>query len=175
MLSQIREQFESDSQVRMMRIQQRNLQMSGDFVAALSIGKKIENLFSSVVNSYIEEAERSFERIDIGAVKLPENDRKEIEELSVTMFMACDIIETCIMDMDDVLHRTDKNLHVDMFDDIIEIKKRTKEKLKFLSHNSKYMKDIIWADKCDDMFEMLKNKARSIIRKRIENKKKEEL
>jgi hypothetical protein len=42
----------------------------------------------------------------------------------------------------------------------------SKEKLKWLQENSGYMKDLAWADNCDNMFEMMKNKAGAILRKR---------
>ena len=44
-----------------------------------------------------------------------------------------------------------------------------KEKLKFLKENSGYMNDLFWADKCDDMYDMIMNKSASIIRKRTKD------
>jgi hypothetical protein len=53
-----------------------------------------------------------------------------------------------------------------MFNDLSRLAKMAKEKLQFLQDNSGYAKDVVWADKCDNMYELLRNKARSIIRRR---------
>ena len=70
------------------------------------------------------------------------------------------------MDFNDVLKRVDDTLVMEQFDDIRNLSKSAKEKLRFLSKNSKLMKDLAWAYKCDDMYDMMKNKAKSILRKR---------
>ena len=42
--------------------------------------------------------------------------------------------------------------------------------MKYWGDNSEYLKDNAWGDKCDDMYEMMRNKAKSIIRKRKSDK-----
>lgn len=164
MMNKIREMFENDSQVRCMRIQMDLLQRKGNYKEAMILGKNIDYLFSKVVQSYIEETEEEVEKTDLQSVKLPSESRTAVEVLCTTMFMACDIIETCVMNIDDEIKKVDKDLHMDMFDDIIELKKNAKLKLCYLAKNSEYMKDLMWGDKCDDMFDMMKNKVKSIMR-----------
>lgn len=64
--------------------------------------------------------------------------------------MACDIIESAVMDADDELRKSDGSLRLSTFDDILEIGKMAREKLRFLNRNSGYMDDSVWGTKCDD-------------------------
>ena len=166
MMEQMRRQFDMDSRIIEMRTHQQVLVRQGNLQAALQVGQAIEGLFSKVVYEYLKEANEEAERIDIGTLNISKEDKAEINTLIVTLFMACDIIESATMDFNDVLKRVDDTLVMEQFDDIRNLSKSAKEKLRFLSKSSKLMKDLEWAYKCDDMYEMMKNKAKSILRKR---------
>ena len=170
MLRQIRNSFEDDPQIKQMRIRQDVLLRSGNAVQALEWGKKIESLFAKVVNNYIEEAANEAETFSLEEAGIPPEDIERFNEYAVTMFMACDIIQSCIIDINDVLHKTDKDLHFEQFDDIKLLGEMVKSKLDFLQKNSHYMNNVFWGDKCDDMYSMMQNKAKAIIRKRKEDK-----
>lgn len=170
MLQQIRNQFESDVKVRRMRIRQNLLQRNGDYIQAVEIGKLIEALFATTVDNYMEEAKKEVETFSLEDVGIPNEDIEKFNEYAVAMFMACDIIQSCIMDINDVLHKTDKNLYFEQFNDIKELGEIVKNKLSFLQNNSKYMNNVFWGDKCDNMYSMMLNKAKAIIRKRKEDK-----
>lgn len=166
MMEQMRRQFDMDSRIIEMRTHQQVLVRQGNLQAALQIGQTIEALFSKVVYEYLKEANDEAERIDIGTLNISKEDKAEINTLIVTLFMACDIIESATMNFNDVLKRVDDTLVMEQFDDIRNLSKSAKEKLRFLSKSSKLMKDLEWAYKCDDMYEMMKNKAKSILCKR---------
>lgn len=166
MLANIRDAFDRDPQVCELRTHQNLLQRRGDFRGALKVAEQIDYLYTKVVQEYINETERECESITIDKCGLPAADIEQINECVVTIFMAIDIVETAIMDANDILHRTDKGLKFEMFDAFTKLAGMVKDKMNFLRANSGYAKDIVWADKCDNMYELLRNKARSIIRKR---------
>lgn len=170
MLQQIRNQFESDVQIRQLRIKQNLLQRTGNFAKAMELGKTIESLYEKVIDSYIEEAIKESDSFSLEEAGIPVNDIKKVNEYAVTMFMACDIIQSCIIDINDLLHKTDKDLHYEQFNDIKQISEMVKSKLAFLQNNSTYMNNVFWGDKCDDMYSMMLNKAKAIIRKRNNDK-----
>jgi hypothetical protein len=57
-------------------------------------------------------------------------------------------------------------MYMEMFNDIRQVMQMSKEKLKYLQENSGYMKDLVWGEKCDNMYEMMLSKAGAIMRKR---------
>jgi hypothetical protein len=80
------------------------------------------------------------------------------------------MIESAVMDMDDILHKYDKDLNMEMFNDMRQVMDMCKSKLQYLQENSGYMSDLVWGDRCDDMYSMLKSKAGSIMNKRKTDK-----
>ena len=165
LLQMIRNRFETDSSVVKLRLQQKDLQARGKYMEALKLAKQIEDIFNDVVFRYMSETEKSIERVDVNNMDIPAADKERLSVFRMVMFMACDIIDFAIMDVNDILHKYDKELYFEMFNDIKEISALAKEKLKFLQEHSECMKDLVWADRCDDMYSMMQSKARSIVKK----------
>ena len=140
---------------------------------ALLIGKRIEAIFSGVLVNLMEETNKSVERVELNFKDFPTEQSVKMMEIIVTLFMACDIIETAVMDFNDIIQEKDKSLHLDLFDEILELKDKAKAKLDYFRKSTSYMKGLYWADRCDDMYRMLRNKAGSVIRKRAEQNKQE--
>lgn len=169
LLNKINDTFEANPRIRKLRTQQQMLMRQGKFKEAMNFAEEIETLRSQCVYEYINETERQAERINVADLDMPIGDKERVMQLLLCCFMCADMIESSIIDMDSILHRHNKDFHVDMFDDMRSMMSMSKEKLKFLQDNSGYMKDLTWGDKCDDMYKMIQNKARSIMRKRQDN------
>ena len=166
LLDKIKERFEADPRVRELRVQQQMYIRQGKYKAALALAQDIEILYNKCVYEYLEEADKQVEQIDVSDMDMPIEDKEQMMQLLLVCFMCADMLETSIIDMDDVLHRYDKDMHMEMFNDLRDVLRMSKEKLKFLQENSGYMKDLVWADNCDNLYEMAKNKAGAIMRKR---------
>lgn len=87
-------------------------------------------------------------------------------KLLLVCFMCADIIKSSIQDMDSILYRHDKTLKMEMFNDIRQLMEMSEAKLQYLQKNSGYLRDLVWGEKCDNMYEVIKSKAASIMRKR---------
>lgn len=166
MLTQIQETFDRDPKVCWLRTQQTLMQRKGRYIEAMKLAKDIEIIYARVVQNILDDAEKATSNIHLDDTGMPEADIESLLECVVTLFMACDIIDTAIIDANDIIKRTDRDLCFDMFNDLSRLAKMAKEKLQFLQNNSGYAKDVVWADKCDNMYDLLRNKARSIIRRR---------
>lgn len=166
LLDKIKAAFDAEPRVQQLRVQQGMLMKTGKYREALEMAQQIDVLFNQVVYEYIAENERQVEKVDVANIDMPSDDKEEMMRLLLVCFMCADIIESSVMDMDDILHRYDKNMYMEMFDDIKQVMSMSKEKLKYLQANSGYMKDLVWADNCDNMYEMIKSKAGAIMRKR---------
>lgn len=113
----------------------------------------------------MHETEEELEHIDLKNVGLSDTDMESVMRLVLVCFMCADIIETSVLDMNDILHRYDKTMNIELFNDIRQLMAMSKAKLKYLQENGDYMKGMVWADKCDDMYKMIKNKATAIMKK----------
>ena len=101
---------------------------------------------------------------------VPLSDKEEMMEKLTVVFMACDIIESAVVDINDILHRTKPDVNITAFNDIRQLSEMVSEKLRYLEKFGDITKDDIWADKCDNMYEMMTSKAKSIINKRKNSK-----
>lgn len=164
-LDRVREAFESAPQVRQMRIRQNLLQRQGDYRAAMNVGRQIETLYTKTVEELLTEVDRQSENIDMQSVSIPKGDADTLNEIIVTLQMAIDIMDTCVMDFNDVLHRTDTSLTLEMFDELRQLSDKVKAHLRYFQKNSRLFNEIVFADKSDNMYKLLRNKARSLINK----------
>lgn len=169
LLSLIKRRFDNDARVQNLRIRQDLCLRNGQLQAAMQIAEKIEVLYAEVVRIYLEEADKKQVSFDTDTMNLPQADKDRMLELLMVLFMCCDIIECSVVDVNDVLHRTKKDLKITTFNDINNSMKMAEEKLKYLSKNSEYMNDNTWSDHCNNMYKLMQNKAKSIIRKYKEN------
>ena len=83
----------------------------------------------------------------------------------MTMFVCCDLLESCQRDIEQTLHKTDASMQFQMFLGIRDIAKEVKKKIHYLLDDTNYMSTNYWGDVCDNMYKMMTNKARSILRK----------
>lgn len=165
LMSKIRQSFESEPKVRELRVQQQMFMRTGKYDSALALAQQIDVLFNRVVYEYLDNAGNEVEKVDIATMNMSLSDKEDLMRRLLVCFMCADIIESSVVDMDDILHRYDKNMYMEMFNDIRQVMSMAKEKLRYMQQNSGYMKDLVWGEKCDNMYELMLSKAGSIMRK----------
>ena len=170
LLDKIRMSFDTNKDVMLLRTAQQNAQREGNFQKAMYVAQQIEELWTICLDNYLRKMEAEGKQISLKASDLPEKDKDELFNRVMVLFMCCDIIESATIDMNDILRRTEKDASITTFEDLRQILSLAKEKLKYLQNTGDYMKDLVWADNCDNMYDMMKSKAASIIRKRRESK-----
>jgi len=165
LMSKIRESFESEPKVRELRVQQQMLMRTGKYDAALALAQQVDVLFNRVVYEYLENARSEVQQVDIATMEMPIGDKEDLMRHLLVCFMCADIIKSSIQDMDTILHRYDKTMYMEMFNDMRQVMDMAEQKLSYLQQNSGYLKDLVWSEKCDNMYEMMLSKAGAIMRK----------
>lgn len=162
------EKFSQDKDVIKLEQKLQNHQRQKDYVQVLklrqTLQKKKEMAFDIYVNSVLYEGRR----IDISKTDLPAEVKERMHILYVTAFIGCDIIESAILDMNDLLKKQDPTLSFETFKDIQKMAKTAKEKIEMFQKDSGYQGTPIWRERCDDMYKMAQSKAG-----KIHNKNKE--
>lgn len=143
----------------------------GKFVQSLKAAQQLNALKESLFQEWIRTLNREAERVDLNKLDIPDEIKEMMNSLYVTVFMACDIIESSVLDMNDTLKKVDNSLCVDMFDGMLKLSKDAKDKLARFQRNTGYLNDTFWGDRCDEMYRMMQNKAKKLIR---HNKDKDE-
>jgi hypothetical protein len=166
LMSKLRQSFDADVKVRELRVRQQMLLRSGNYREALEVAQGIESLFNRVVFEYLEDAKEEVEQVEIAKTDMPLEDKEDLMRHLLVCFMCADIIKSSVLDMDSILHRYDKNMYMEMFNDIRQVMEMSEQKLSYLQKNSGYLKDLVWGEKCDNMYSLMCNKAKSIMNKR---------
>ena len=166
LLDKIRLGFDTNKDVMLLRTAQQNAQREGNFQKALYVAQQIDSLWVICLDNYMRKMEAQGKQISLKASDLPEKDKDELLNRVMVLFMCCDIIESATMDMNDILKRTHKDVSITTFEDLRQTLSLAQEKLKYLQNTGDYMKDLVWAEKCDNMYLLMRNKAKSIINKR---------
>ena len=167
----LKEAFERRIEVRMLRNKSFALKQKGLYQQALTIEREIENLYQQCLATYMQDLEDELSDYNDKKEQIPYNDIKEIIHLIVTANMAIDILDSCIRNSNDCLQKTDKNLQLDMFDELRHTAKLAKDKLAFLEETTTYLEHSHWGEIVDNMYDMMFNKAKQIMRKTEEKDK----
>ena len=170
LLDKIRMSFDTNRDVMLLRTAQQEAQRVGNFQKVLNIAQQIDSLWTICLDNYMRKMEAQGKQISLKESNLPKKDKDELFNRVMVLFMCCDMIESVTIDMNDILRRTEKDASITTFEDLRQILSLAKEKLKYLQDTGDYMKDLVWANNCDNMYDMMKSKAASIIRKRQESK-----
>lgn len=160
----IRDNFENYPKVKEMRAQQEVAKRRFDLPTVKAIEDKLEHLFAVTLTNYLDAVNNEAEQLNTEAIGLTAKEKKEIDALHVTLHMSLDLIETAIMEINDILHIHDKTLQIEDFATVFELKKELKAKLEYFGKNYVFMSKDSWGDQCDKMFTMLRNKARKIVK-----------
>lgn len=143
---------------------QAELKRKGKFVEALELNVKISEIKNMAFQLWLSEQYELKRHIDLTNANIPKETKELVNVLYITAFMACDIIESCVMDMNDELRKHDKTLSVEAFDELMKLSAQVKDKTSLLGKKTDYLNHADWGDQCDNMYEMMRNKARKIIR-----------
>lgn len=166
LLDKIKAVFDTEPRVHELRVHQQMLIRTGKYQDALEVAKYIETLYNESVYNYIEDSKSQVEKIDVASINMPLSEKEDLMKHLLACFMCADIIKSSIQDMDSILHKYDKNMYMEMFNDIKQVMSMAEQKLQYLQDNSDYLKDLVWSEKCDNMYSMMLSKAGAIMRKR---------
>lgn len=158
--------FMRDPTVRKMYRAAEQYQRRGQYAQAMQMHQQIEAMKARVFDKFAERLNRTAERVNLYDTKMSPAQREAMNTLCVTLFMACDVIDSTVVEMKDTIHDIDPTLEFIMFDDIKQVIEQARDKMQFLNSASDVAQNVVWGDTSDNMFEMMKNKARSVIRKR---------
>ena len=136
----------------------------GMYIQALEIGKKIDKIQKEEFTKWIHGLTNKARVVDLNKSSLPNDVKEKMNILYVTVFMACDIIESGVLDMNDTLKKADPALSVEVFDGLLKLSKEAKERISFFQRNTGYLNDSFWGDRCDDMYKMMQSKAKKLIK-----------
>ena len=168
LVEQCRKSFESLISVKQGRAKAQELYRKGKFIESLKLNKDIDNLFEDDLKKRLSDIDNFRQKVTLKDSNIPKDDVMDIIVKMLTGYMAIDILDSCIVDINDILHKTDKDLKFELFDDLKSLVSPVRAKLSYLANNTTYLDNAVWGDITDNMYAMMQNKAKAISRKTYE-------
>lgn len=169
-VEQMREAIRKEPQ--MQSLQQKKLQAlkAYNYVEVSRLAKLLKDVENRVINNYLANYKGQSERMDSLLTDMSEEDRESMNVYTNAIIFLCDMIETLASDSDQILKKYHPDYNLEMFDKITQLGQEAKNHVKFMSDNTDMVYQVTFADKADDISELLMNKVKAFIR-RLRNKK----
>lgn len=169
-VEQMREAIRKEPQ--MQSLQQKKLQAlkAYNYVEVSRLAKLLKDVENRVINDYLANYKGQSERMDSLLTDMSEEDRESMNVYTNAIIFLCDMIETLASDSDQILKKYHPDYYLEMFDKITQLGQEAKNHVKFMSDNTDMVYQVTFADKADDISELLMNKVKAFIR-RLRNKK----
>lgn len=159
-----RKAFEEQPKVREMRLQVQALQKSLQYIPALKLAQRIDEIELKAATNLLRETQEQGRKVSLISQKLPSEDLEKIVDMSIGIDVCCDIIETYCMDINDLLRKTDKDLSYEEMLGTVALLKKVRERLSFLAKHSRYRDFEPWGDECDKAAKYVLGKVKVIKR-----------
>lgn len=164
----LRRAFDANAKVIALKQKADTLSNKGLFAQAMQVNKQIRDLWEITLNEYISSYTKAKESLTLASCGLDKFQQDKVNTILLSLFMCCDIIDTGIKDINDILHKKDGSLHFEEFSGIKDLADEVKRKIEFLYQETSYFKDTRMANANDNMYQMLLNKAKKLIREEEE-------
>lgn len=144
---------------------QQEYQKRGKYLEAIKIAKMLAAVEEGVKRGLFAKYER------VGDM-YKGMEKEDIEKVGIacnTIIMLSDIIETQVMEMNQVVKKYHPYSRIEMYDKFAELGEAAKEQLAFMTRWSNNLYQIKFGDVADDLTEIITNKVRKLLRQ-VDNK-----
>lgn len=150
--------------------------MIGNPIKAMELGYKITKCEQATLEKYLEQCESEIKSFEELCKAMPEKDVHSLNVCSIALIMLSDLIETFIIESNQILKRTHPNFTLEMFDKLNELGKEARKHVSMIDQCAKdefYINN--YADTMDKLCEMILNKSKSFLRKQEKHHAEEKL
>lgn len=135
------------------------------YTKAVELSWKMQDIEDRVIREYLERYQGETESMGNLIKEMSPEDRDTINVCTNAIILICDMIETFTMDFNQILKKYHPDYRLEMYDKMIQLGREAKSHVKFMSDCTDEIYQCSFADSADDITELVRNKARSLIRK----------
>lgn len=139
---------------------QREYQSRGKYIEAMNIARMIEEVEENVKEGMLMKS-TTMGKLYEGMT--PE----DIEKINVacnSIILMSDLIETQVIEMNEVVKKYHPDSRVYMYDRFVEVGKEAKEQLAYMTKWTNNLFQIKFGETADNMMDMVKNKVKKLLR-----------
>lgn len=117
-VERMKKMINEDRQMLKLRERHASLLRSHRYMEAMKLKQMMDGIEMRVINQYLSEYEGMSESMDNFMREMSEEDREEINVLTNSIIMLCDMVETFTMDCNEILKKYHPDYRIEMFDKI---------------------------------------------------------
>lgn len=138
----------------------------GEMVKAMMATKMINEIERKAMHYYISEFHRQKVRVNDLLRKMPEEDQDLMCVYGDALVFLADVLESLVLEVNQVLERTHPEFRIDMFDDLVKLGKEAKKHVRLLDYHEedKYYMNL-YGDTVDKLHDMIINQSKSFVNK----------
>lgn len=141
-------------------------QKTNKYIQQFQERQKLDAIRKESFKLFMKEYKQKSRSVNLNDVKMTDGQREKINALYIAIYMACDIIESCVIDINDSLKRVGETLSMHQFDELKSLTVKVREKMDYFSRTEDFTGTDSWGDLCDEMYEMIQEKAVSLMKKK---------
>ena len=141
-----------------LQIAQKNRQ----YTEILKINQEIDAMRKQAVDVLLNRQYVEMTKLTGDKIGLDADGKDKLNEIQITLYMICDMMDWAIRDMNSLLKTADPDFNFTMFDDMNALGKLVQKRIEFLETQLQIVEDGKMYDKSDNMYEMLLSKAKRV-------------
>ena len=148
---------------------------AGKMMQAMMMQNELDHLIEKAVRKSEERLAKEVVDLDMIANNMAKEDARNLDESIHAVLILCDMMEYFISEIDQCIGHVKEGFYMGIFDKLRELSKESEKMRMFIEKRSSQKLPYVMADEMDKTIELVRNKARSLIRKTEQaNKKRKE-
>lgn len=164
-VAEMRRMINEDSQMVALHNKKAQMIRAHRYADAMKITSDMKRIEACVINEYLANYEGEVKRMDNLMGGMSEEDIDTINTCTNSIIFLSDMIETFVMDANEILKKYHPDYRIEMFDKLTQLGKEAHNQIKFMSDCTQSQFQVCFADSADDITELVRNKVRSFHRK----------
>ena len=132
-----------------------------DYIGMARCQHQIQEMKHYIEEKYLQENSVFRKRVADFKSNMSEEDQEILSINSNMVILLADMLETCVMDINDVFQRNHPEWRVEMFDRLKTLSRECADQIKWMSKETDMYYQTTFADIADNITEMVKNKVKS--------------
>lgn len=136
-----------------------------DYVGMARCQHQIQEMKHCIEEEYIKQNDVYRKRVVDFKESMSDDDQEILSINSNMIILLADMLETSVMEINEVFRRNNPAWKVEMFDNLKKLSRECADQIKWMSNNTDDYYQLTFADAADNITEMVRNKVKSLLRK----------
>ncbi len=151
--------------IKSLRAKLENARKKRDYVTMARMQHNIMELKRHIESEYLKQNLEMKKRVAEFKSNMSDDDQEILSIHSNMIIMLADMLESCVMEVNEVFERNNPAWRIEMFDRLKQLGRECADQIKWMSQETDEYYQLTFADVADDITEMVKNKVKSLLRK----------